>query len=104
MAGSLEGLAYLNGCPLVINSQTLSALERLLHIIARVNVVQRPALWNRRHHGLRLSDILHSRYHLSMVCVPALPRFDTADVMAGPISLGDGLRKPLAKSDLPSLE
>jgi hypothetical protein len=43
MAGSLEGLAYLNGCPLTINSQTLSALERLLHIIARVSVIQRPA-------------------------------------------------------------
>jgi hypothetical protein len=39
-----------------------------------------------------------------MVCSPALPKLDTSDVMAGPISLEDGLQKPLAKSDLPSLE
>jgi hypothetical protein len=51
MAGSLEGLAYLNGCPLTLDPHTLSALKTV-HGIARVNVIRELALQNRRHHGL----------------------------------------------------
>lgn len=52
MAGSLEGLAYLNGYPLNLVSPTLSAFESVLHGIARINVIREPALQNCRHHGL----------------------------------------------------
>lgn len=52
MAGSLEGLAYLNGCPLTFDRHTFSAFKTVLYGIAQVNVVREPALQNRRHHGL----------------------------------------------------